>query len=149
MKASIIAAAAALLSVASAQYGNETTPSVTYTTEIVTAYETYCPYATEIVHGEMTYTVTEVSHPLLPFPLFPPHNPPHSIPSTLSEPPSLTTLPGHHLDNHQLPLHRLLPRDNLNRHILHVVRNRGPSTLHERYHPRRVPHLRCLELLGY
>jgi len=61
MKASIIAAAAALLSVASAQYGNETTPSVTYTTEIVTAYETYCPYATEIVHGEMTYTVTEAT----------------------------------------------------------------------------------------
>lgn len=67
MKASIIAAAAALLSVASAQYSNATTPSVTYTTEIVTAYTTYCPYATEIVHGEMTYTVSEVSF-LLPSP---------------------------------------------------------------------------------
>jgi len=61
MKASIIAAGAALISVASAHYNN-TMPSVVYTTEVVTAYSTYCPAATEIVHGEQTYTVTEVSN---------------------------------------------------------------------------------------
>jgi hypothetical protein len=33
--------------------------NVTYTTEVVTAYTTYCPSATEIVHGSSTYTVTE------------------------------------------------------------------------------------------
>ena len=32
---------------------------VTYTTEVVTAYVTYCPSPTEIVHGSTTYTVTE------------------------------------------------------------------------------------------
>jgi hypothetical protein len=68
MKASIIAMGAALISAASAHYTNDTEPAVTYTTEVVTAYTTYCPAATEIVHGEQTYTVTEVSsiNPLCP-----------------------------------------------------------------------------------
>jgi hypothetical protein len=34
---------------------------VTYTTEVVTAYTTYCPYPTEVVHGSTTYTVTEAT----------------------------------------------------------------------------------------
>lgn len=58
MRFSIIAASAALISGAAAGYGNY---SVDYTTEIVTAYTTYCPAATQIVHGKQTYTVTEVS----------------------------------------------------------------------------------------
>jgi len=32
-----------------------------YTTEVVTAYETYCPYATEITTGGVTYTATEAT----------------------------------------------------------------------------------------
>lgn len=49
-------AAAVLAAVAGAQaYSN-----VTYTTEVVTAVTTYCPGPTEIVHGDKTYTITEV-----------------------------------------------------------------------------------------
>lgn len=33
--------------------------NVTYTTQVVTAYTTYCPAATKITHGTNTYTVTE------------------------------------------------------------------------------------------
>ncbi|KAF5967995.1 clock-controlled 6 (CCG-6) [Fusarium coicis] len=35
--------------------------NVTYTTEVVTAYTTYCPGPTEIVHGDKTYTVTKAT----------------------------------------------------------------------------------------
>ncbi|KAJ4265650.1 clock-controlled protein 6 [Fusarium torreyae] len=35
--------------------------NVTVTTEVVTAYTTYCPGPTEIVHGDKTYTVTEAT----------------------------------------------------------------------------------------
>ncbi|KAI1061845.1 hypothetical protein LB506_009663 [Fusarium annulatum] len=35
--------------------------NVTYTTEVVTAYTTYCPGPTEIVHGDKTYTITEAT----------------------------------------------------------------------------------------
>ena len=35
--------------------------SVSYTTEVVDQYTTYCPGATQITHAEKTYTVTEVS----------------------------------------------------------------------------------------
>lgn len=52
---SVVAASAALVAGANA-WGN-----VTYTTEVVTAYTTYCPSSTEVVHGTKTYTVTEVS----------------------------------------------------------------------------------------
>ena len=34
---------------------------VTYTTEIVTAYTTYCPSPTTVTYGSSTYTVTEAS----------------------------------------------------------------------------------------
>lgn len=34
--------------------------TVAYTTDIVTAYTTYCPEATSITMGKHTYTVTEV-----------------------------------------------------------------------------------------
>lgn len=37
------------------------TPSVVYTTEVVTAITTYCPAATTITHGTNTYTVTEAT----------------------------------------------------------------------------------------
>lgn len=54
---SAIIASAALVASANATYDN-----VTYTTEIVTAYTTYCPSPTAITHGTHTYTVTEVSN---------------------------------------------------------------------------------------
>ncbi len=47
---------AALVAGASANYN----ASVSYTTEIVDQYTTYCPGATQITHAEKTYTVTEV-----------------------------------------------------------------------------------------
>ncbi|MCJ1406002.1 hypothetical protein MMC19_000067 [Ptychographa xylographoides] len=57
------AAAAFMTGVSASTYGNGTT---VYTTEVVTAYTTYCPAATSIVHGNQTYTVTEVCAPLVP-----------------------------------------------------------------------------------
>ena len=52
-----LAVAAAFASGAAASmYGG----NVTYTTEVVTAYTTYCPASTTLVHGGSTYTVTEV-----------------------------------------------------------------------------------------
>lgn len=57
--AAVVAASAALVAGANAHaYGNGT---IAYTTEVLTAYTTYCPAATSIVHGSQTYTVTEVS----------------------------------------------------------------------------------------
>lgn len=53
-----VAASAAFVAGANA-WGNYTGP--VYTTEVVTAYTTYCPEATKITHGGVTYTVTEVS----------------------------------------------------------------------------------------
>jgi len=50
--AAVIAAAAG----AQAWAGN-----VTYTTEVVTAVTTYCPYATQITYGSSTYTITEAT----------------------------------------------------------------------------------------
>jgi len=52
-----IAIYAALVAGASAQW-NDTT---VYTTEVVTAYTTYCPAATSIVHGNQTYSVTKAT----------------------------------------------------------------------------------------
>jgi hypothetical protein len=91
MKASILAAAAAIFSVASAHYENSTEPVVTYTTEVVTAYTTYCPAATEIVHGEQTYTVTEVSSIPRPQPTHPiSHNSIPPLTLTITPPPLQT-----------------------------------------------------------
>ncbi|KAK4999106.1 hypothetical protein LTR66_001782 [Elasticomyces elasticus] len=53
-----IAAAAAFVAGASAAM-NGTYP--VYTTEVVTAYTTYCPSPTSIVHGNQTYTVSEAT----------------------------------------------------------------------------------------
>ncbi|KAL9023531.1 MAG: hypothetical protein Q9196_007146 [Gyalolechia fulgens] len=60
MRSSLITASAALVAGAAASHYNGTEP-IQYTTEIVTAYETYCPSATEITHGGVTYTVTEAT----------------------------------------------------------------------------------------
>jgi hypothetical protein len=54
MKFSAAAVAAAFVA------GVSATQNVTYTTEVVTAFTTYCPYATTFTHGSSTYTVTEV-----------------------------------------------------------------------------------------
>jgi hypothetical protein len=51
-----VAAIVALAAGAQAKYAD----NVTYTTEVVTAYTTYCPAATQITYGSKTYTVTEV-----------------------------------------------------------------------------------------
>jgi len=50
--------AAAVLAAAA---GAHAWSNVTYTTEVVTALTTYCPYATQITHGGSTYTVTEAT----------------------------------------------------------------------------------------
>jgi len=52
---SIVAAAAVMVAGASAGSND------TYVTEVVTAYTTYCPEATQIVHGNVTYTVTSAT----------------------------------------------------------------------------------------
>lgn len=57
MRASLVAGAG-LVAAVSASY-NGTTP--VYTTEVVTAYTTYCPEPTSIVHNNMTYTITEAT----------------------------------------------------------------------------------------
>lgn len=46
----------ALAATASAAYSNET---VSYTTEVVTDYVTYCPAATTLTYGSVTYTASE------------------------------------------------------------------------------------------
>ena len=53
-----VAASAAFVAGANA-WGNYTGP--VYTTEVVTAYTTYCPEATKITHGGVTYTVTAIT----------------------------------------------------------------------------------------
>lgn len=53
MKFSVAVAAVALFA------GAQATKNVTYTTEIVSSYVTYCPEPTKITHGGVTYTVTK------------------------------------------------------------------------------------------
>ncbi|CAF9924176.1 MAG: hypothetical protein HETSPECPRED_005519 [Heterodermia speciosa] len=55
--ATVIAASAALVAGANA-WANDT---IIYTTEVLTAYTTYCPAATSVVHNSKTYTVTEAT----------------------------------------------------------------------------------------
>lgn len=50
--------AAAVLAIAA---GASAHSNVTYTTEIVDTYTTYCPAPTEITHGGKTYTITEAT----------------------------------------------------------------------------------------
>lgn len=57
MRFAVAAAAVGLVGVAAAQK-NQT---VDYVTEVVTAFTTYCPFATELTHGGSTYTVSQVS----------------------------------------------------------------------------------------
>jgi len=57
MRFSVIAATAAIVAGVSATSNG----TVHYTTEVVTAYTTYCPAATEITHGDVTYTVSEAT----------------------------------------------------------------------------------------
>lgn len=64
---------------------------VIYTTEVVTAYTTYCPSPTSIVHGSVTYTVTEVC---VTFAL-----------SLLTLSSDLTFTSGYDIDHQQLPMH--------------------------------------------
>lgn len=54
-------ASAALVAGVAATHGNNATAPIQYTTEIVTAYTTFCPAATQITHGAETYTVTEAT----------------------------------------------------------------------------------------
>jgi len=53
-------AALALLGAAAAQTINVTASNV-YTTEVVTAFTTYCPFATTLSHNGQTYTVTSAT----------------------------------------------------------------------------------------
>jgi hypothetical protein len=53
-------AALAFAAGAQAMAYNYSSPAV-YTTEVVTAYTTYCPEATEITHGGVTYHVSEAT----------------------------------------------------------------------------------------
>jgi len=56
----VATAFAALFTAVSAWgYNSSTNASTTWTTEVVTAYTTYCPMATVLTYGEHTYTVTE------------------------------------------------------------------------------------------
>lgn len=52
---------AAVAGLASANYGTGVPSKPSYTTTVVTAYTTYCPSATKITHGGVTYTVTEAT----------------------------------------------------------------------------------------
>ncbi|KAL8644023.1 MAG: hypothetical protein Q9210_007458 [Variospora velana] len=58
---SFIASAALLAGVAAAHGHSNSTAPAEYTTEVVTAYVTFCPSPTEIVHGSSTITVTEAT----------------------------------------------------------------------------------------
>ena len=69
MKSAIVAVAA-LAGAANAWGGNYSssvgtgapTPVVITTTDVVTSYTTYCPFATSVVQGNETYTATSVSN---------------------------------------------------------------------------------------
>lgn len=60
MQFSTVAAISALAAVASATYP-VSNGTVVYTTEVFTAYTTYCPASTELTYAGITYTATEVS----------------------------------------------------------------------------------------
>jgi len=56
-------AVAALAGAAQAYYPTNSSSSVVvdYVTDVVTSYETYCPYATTLTYNSKTYTVTEAT----------------------------------------------------------------------------------------
>ncbi|CRK34394.1 hypothetical protein BN1708_006366 [Verticillium longisporum] len=53
--ATVLAAATAVMAGA---YGHN---NVTYTTEVVEVYTTYCPEPTTLTHGDKTYTITSAT----------------------------------------------------------------------------------------
>ncbi|KAK9450342.1 uncharacterized protein V1518DRAFT_205001 [Limtongia smithiae] len=60
----VISAAVLLAGAAQAAFTNGTSTTLMYdvtTTEVVTEYTTYCPYATTFTEGNSTYTVTEAT----------------------------------------------------------------------------------------
>jgi hypothetical protein len=61
MQFSVIAVLAAATAVSAGSYGYPAPGNVTYTTEVVTAYTTYCPEPTTLTHGDKTYTITEAT----------------------------------------------------------------------------------------
>ncbi|KAH6697611.1 hypothetical protein F5X68DRAFT_226972 [Plectosphaerella plurivora] len=61
MQFSIVAVLAAATAVQAGSYGYPAPGNVTYTTEVVTAYTTYCPEPTTLTHGDKTYTITEAT----------------------------------------------------------------------------------------
>lgn len=72
MKSAVFAAAALVGAANALHLGNSSAPAPTgtgvqtyETTEVVTSYTTYCPYATSVVQGNVTYTATSV-RPLIP-----------------------------------------------------------------------------------
>ena len=117
MKSAIFAVAA--LAGAANAWGNYSssigtgapTPVVITTTDVVTSYTTYCPYATSIVQGNETYTATSVS----------------DIPVLYCKRPPANICPGNNPHNHQLPLH---PNSQDNRHTLRNHHNRNCHLLH-------------------
>lgn len=56
MQFSIVAVLAAATAVSAGYGGN-----ITYTTEVVTAYTTYCPEPTTLTYGDVEYTITEAT----------------------------------------------------------------------------------------
>ena len=50
----------ATVAIAAAGVSAWSNDTIVYTTDVVTAYTTYCPAATSVVVGGSTYTVTEV-----------------------------------------------------------------------------------------
>src|SRR5438045_1041588 len=93
MRFSAVAIASALVANAYAMggyYGGYGYVNETVTTEVVTEYTTYCPYATVFTEGVHTYTVTEVD-----FQCF--ENALEHVTDSMHA--------GHHLDHHQLPMH--------------------------------------------
>jgi hypothetical protein len=62
MRFAVAAAVAGFTGVVLAdQWGSNATASDVYVTEVVTAFTTYCPEATQITHGGSTYTVSEAT----------------------------------------------------------------------------------------
>ncbi|KAI1199633.1 hypothetical protein F5X97DRAFT_113770 [Nemania serpens] len=56
-----IAVAAFVAGVSAGYPAYSAAPNVTYTTQVVTSYETYCPGPTQITYGTNTYSVTEAT----------------------------------------------------------------------------------------
>lgn len=60
MRSAIAATVASALVAGASAAHNGTMSAPMYTTEVVTAYTTYCPEPTTIAHNNITYTISEV-----------------------------------------------------------------------------------------